>query len=262
MRILLTNDDGLQAPGIAALFDALEGLGELTVIAPDHNASGVGRAITVTRPLRVSAERFGAGRLGVVCDGTPCDCVRVAMLGALGPPPDLVVSGVNAGPNMGTDVTYSGTVGAALEAALWGRPAVAFSVASREPRELASSAGLLRSLVERVAERGLPSRTILNVNLPDLPLREIAGVRLARLGGSSCWDGLSLIDGVNGKEGAEPREYLAPCGCLAVERPELTDFGVVSGGFVAVTPLSIDPFAAEFFEELPDWGLSLEHLLV
>ena len=192
LQILLTNDDGIHAPGLAVLRDAVDGLGEITTIAPDHNASAVARGITIDRPLRLAATTFGESWPGLACDGTPSDCVRIGLLGVRGPAPDLVVSGVNCGANMGADVTYSGTVGAALEAALRGRPALAFSVESRAPRWLAETAPVLRAMVERVIARGLPRHSILNVNFPDRPLDAIAGIRPARLGGASCWDRVFL----------------------------------------------------------------------
>ncbi|MCX6373425.1 MAG: 5'/3'-nucleotidase SurE, partial [Actinobacteria bacterium] len=154
LQILLTNDDGIHAPGLAVLRAAVDGLGEITTIAPDHNASAVARGITIDRPLRLEATTFGEAWPGLACDGTPSDCVRIGLLGVREPAPDLVVSGVNCGANMGADVTYSGTVGAALEAALRGRPALAFSVESRAPGWLVEATPLVRAMVEHVIVRG------------------------------------------------------------------------------------------------------------
>ena len=197
LQILLTNDDGIHAPGLAVLRAAIDGLGEITTIAPDHNASAVARGITIDRPLHLEPVTFGEGWPGLACDGTPSDCVRIGLLGVRGPAPDLVVSGVNCGANMGADVTYSGTVGAALEAALRGRPALAFSVESHEPGWLAEAAPLLRAMVEHVIARGLPRHSILNINLPDRPLAELAGIHPARLGGASCCDRVFLSGAQN-----------------------------------------------------------------
>ena len=167
-QILLTNDDGIDAPGIAVLRRAVDGLGQVTTIAPDRNMSAVARGITVRRPLSMQPRSFGGGYEGFAVDGTPSDCVRVALLGLRCPLPDLVVSGVNAGGNMGADASYSGTVGAAFEAALRGHPGVAFSVEALEPGWL--DAPVLRAMVGHVIERGLPRHSILNVNLPYWPL--------------------------------------------------------------------------------------------
>ncbi len=263
MQILLTNDDGVHAPGLSVLRRALEGLGEISTIAPDHNASAVARGITTDRALRLSHVAYGDGWAGLACDGTPCDCVRIGLLGVVTPPPDLVVAGVNAGPNMGADVTYSGTVGAAFEAALRGLPAIAFSVDSREPRSLETCGALLRALTERVVESGLPHHSFLNVNLPDLPLSDIVGVRSARLGGASCHDRV-LLEG-QGEAGASsqaPGDYVVTCDDPVAGEWADTDFEVVVAGFVAVTPLRADLLDVEQLARLSSWDLDLERLNV
>ena len=206
-QILLTNDDGIDAPGIAVLRRALDGLGDVTTIAPDSNTSAVARGITIHRALSLESRVFGAGYRGLACDGTPSDCVRIALLGLRCPMPDLVVSGVNAGGNMGADVTYSGTVGAAFEAALRGHPAIAFSVEEREPGWLEEAEPVLRAMVAHVLERGLPRHTILNINLPDRPLADITGIRPARLGGASAYDYVVLAAGQKEPAG----EHYLPC---------------------------------------------------
>ena len=152
LRILLTNDDGIFAPGLAVLRAAVEGLGEVTTLAPDHNASAVARAITVRRTLHLTPATFGEGREGLACDGTPSDCVRVGLLGVACPVPGLVVSGVNAGGNMGADTTYSGTVGAAFEAALREYPPGGFEDAARGGRQR------LHGVVARQPRRPLARR--------------------------------------------------------------------------------------------------------
>jgi 5'-nucleotidase len=267
LQILLTNDDGLHAPGLAVLRSALDGLGEITTLAPDHNASAVARGITIHRPLHVRAERFGEGWPGLACDGTPSDCVRVALLGVRCPVPGLVVSGVNAGSNMGADVTYSGTVGAAFEAALRGFPALAFSVESETPRWLPEAAPVIRAVVEHVIARGLPLHSILNVNFPDLPLAEFTGIHPARLGGASCYDYVVL-----GEHGAGPappageaetvREYPVLCDHPTAGEWADTDFDVVAGGAVAVTPLCYDLLDPELLADLATWELDLDRLRV
>jgi 5'/3'-nucleotidase len=255
LQILLTNDDGIDAPGIAVLRRALDGLGDVTTIAPDRNTSAVARGITVRRALSLTPRTFGGGFSGLACDGTPSDCVRIALLGLRCAAPGLVVSGVNAGGNMGADVTYSGTVGAAFEAALRGHPAIAFSVESIEPRWLDEAEPVLRAMVGHVIARGLPRHSILNVNLPDRPLATITGIRPARLGGASAYDYVTLAG-----EGGRPTEHYLPCDHPASGEWVHTDFDVVASGAVAVTPLRYDLLDPDLLTELASWDLDLERL--
>lgn len=277
LQILLTNDDGIQAHGIAVLRRAVDGLGEVTTIAPERNSSAVARAITIDRALTLRPVTFGDGWKGIACDGTPTDCVRVGLLGEVAPAPDIVLSGINLGANMGADVTYSGTVGAALEATLRGRPAVAFSVESTAPRWLDESADVVRDLVERIVGRGLPRHTMLNINLPDRPAAEFTGVLPARLGGASRCDRVFLTGDGDG-DGHGPAEAVREeCGLpLAADgrpaarsysvlgddpdagHPAATDFDVVTAGAVAVTPLRHDLLDADLLAELSGWRLGLE----
>jgi len=272
-RILLTNDDGIESLGIAVLRHALEGLGTVTTIAPTHNSSAVARSITIHRPLHLRPVTFSHGYAGVSCDGTPADCVRVGFLGLEGPLPDIVVSGINLGPNLGSDVTYSGTVGAAFEAAVRGLPGIAFSVNGRLPGWLEQAAPLVRRIVKMVLARGLPPSSILNVNLPDLPLSEIVGIRPARLGGASCHDRVFLTgDGDGHVPLAVPsapvaRDPLASRACApgrsdSGAQEMAIDFDVVAEGFVAVTPLRYDLLDEAFLCELGSWDLDLERVHV
>lgn len=261
LQILLTNDDGIDSPGISALRRAVDGLGDVHTLAPDRNNSAVARGITISRPLHVAARRFGDGWAGLACDGTPSDCVRVALLGVVTPEPDIVVSGVNLGANLGADVTYSGTVGAALEAAQRGKPALAFSVEAREPGWLDEAAPIVRALVERVVLRGLPRYSILNVNLPDRPLAQIGGIRTARLGGASCRDRIMLDgdgDGVGSGRGTAAREYYLPCEESSALDWADTDVEVVGRGCVSVTPMRHDMLDAAMLAELSSWDLGLD----
>lgn len=261
LQILLTNDDGIDAAGIAVMRRALDGLGEVTTIAPESDNSGVARGITTTRPLSLRRRVFGDGYEGMACDGTPSDCARIALLGLRCPVPDLVVSGVNAGGNMGADVTYSGTVGAAFEAALRGRPAIAFSIAELEPRWLDETEPVLRALTGHVIERGLPRHTVLNVNLPDRPPDAVTGVRAARLGGASAYDYVLLAEDAAGPAG----EHYLPCEHPAPEEWAESDFEVVASGAVAVTPLRYGLHGFVDTGALADvaaWDLDLGRLLV
>ena len=195
--------------------------------------------------------RFGDGFEGVALDGTPVDCVRVAMLGVLGPTPDIIVSGINVGANMGNDVTYSGTVGAALEGALMGLPGVAISVESEDPQHLGSMEALLTALVERLMLAPLPRGVALNVNLPDVPVELLRGVKVTSLGGSSCYDRLVLHsdDGVHG-------EYGIVCERAPVEQWAASDFEAVAEGYVSLTPLRFDLTSREGLASLAAWPVA------
>ena len=260
LQILLTNDDGIDSPGMTVLRRAVDGLGEVTTVAPDRNNSAVARGITIGRALRLKRTTFGDGWPGIACDGTPSDCVRVGLLGVETPEPDLVVSGVNLGANTGADVTYSGTVGAALEAALRGKPALAFSVEAREPRWLEQAVPVIRTLVERVVDRGLTRHSILNVNLPDRPLAAIAGIRAARLGGASCHDRVYLDgDGSTAPgQGSVSREFFLPCEAPSVGEWVDTDIELLALGLVTITPIRYDLLDTVMLTELSLWDLDLD----
>lgn len=258
VRILLTNDDGIEAPGIAVLRRALDGMGDVTTLAPDANTSAVARGITIDRALHARPVEFGGGYPGLALDGTPVDCVRVGLLGVVAPAPDVVLSGVNLGANMGADVTYSGTVGAALEAAMRGVPAVAFSVESREPGWLDETAPLLRGLVAQVLRHGLPRHTALNVNLPDRPARDIVGLRVARLGGASCHDRVFLSG--DGRDGDAVTEYYVPCERPPADHWADVDFDVVAAGCVALTPLQDGVPSEAALERIARWDLDLRRV--
>ncbi|MCD6335865.1 MAG: 5'/3'-nucleotidase SurE, partial [Candidatus Latescibacteria bacterium] len=176
--ILLTNDDGINAQGLAALRMAFESFGEVMVVAPDRECSAVGHAITLRRPLRVHQIDKAVFEI----EGTPTDCVLIAICSLMDRRPDVVVSGINHGPNLGDDVTYSGTVGAAMEGALWGIPSVAISVVGLERVSLSVAARIGVRLAKQILQQKIPRKLLLNVNVPDLPEDRIQGVRLTKLG--------------------------------------------------------------------------------
>jgi 5'-nucleotidase len=247
--ILLTNDDGIDSPGLAVLREALTGLGEVVTIAPSRNQSAVARSITIGRPLRVRRACLSSGAPGFAVGGTPVDCVRVGLLGVVGPSPDLVVSGINLGANMGNDVSYSGTVGAVLEACLHGLQGVAVSVESRTPSHLPTFTGVLANLVRQLLNHALPPGVVLNVNLPDLPARKLSGARVTTLGGASCHDRVALQsdDGLGG-------EYEVSClRPSAVAVPD--DFTAVAQGFVSLTPLHYELTSQPGLDVLAEWTL-------
>lgn len=245
MRVLLTNDDGLGADGLQALRRALLEVPdvELATIAPDSNRSAVGRGITTRRPLWVEEVDFGDGTVGYATDGTPVDCVRFAMLGLVeGFSPDLVVSGINHGSNLGDDITYSGTVAAALEGLVLGLPAVAVSQQSRAGEmdfrlgrefDFTAAARFTARLVEEIEEVPLPEGTLLNVNAPGDPPR---GVELTSLGKRVYRDRLRLQD----DDGEGRRLFHIYGGDISFEEEDGTDLAAVAAGKIAVTPIHFD----------------------
>ena len=178
MRILVSNDDGYRAPGLAALAAAMAQLGAVTVVAPDRNRSGASNSLTLDRPIRAALGDNGY----TFVDGTPTDCVHLAITGLLDEEPDIVVSGINAGANLGDDVLYSGTVAAAMEGRFLGFPAIAVSLVGEEPQHYVTAAEVAKRLVLRLQTQTLPADTILNVNVPDVPWAELTGFEATRLG--------------------------------------------------------------------------------
>jgi 5'-nucleotidase len=249
MRVLLTNDDGIEADGLQALRRALLSLAgvELAVVAPDGNRSAMARSITTRRPLTVREVDFGDGTLGYATDGTPVDCVRLAQLGLIDAfTPELIVSGINHGANLGDDVTYSGTVAAALEGIMLGLPGIAVSQLSRG-RDLDHRAGSVwdftpaaaftARVVERIGDVGLPEGTLLNINVPD---GEPRGVEVVRLGKRAYGDVLTVLD-----EGPDGRRYEIYGEPGTPEQPaddgEMeTDLAAILRGHITVTPMHFD----------------------
>ena len=249
MRILISNDDGVNAPGIAALHQALADYAECVVIAPGEDRSGASSALTLDRPLHPMALANGY----ISLNGTPTDCVHLGLNGLLEQTPDMVVSGINLGANLGDDVLYSGTVAAALEGRFLSKPAFAFSLVSRQTTNLPTAAYFARKLVEAHDKLDLPPRTVLNVNVPNLPLEHIRGVQLTRLGHRAR--AAAPVKQVNprGKEG-----YWISVSGDAEDGGPGTDFHAVMQGYVSITPLQLDRTFHEAFAGLDGW---LEGLL-
>jgi len=248
MNILVTNDDGINATGITILVQSLEHLGEIVVVAPDREQSAVGHALTLHQPLR--AAKLGRNRFAV--DGTPTDCVNLGIHSLLPFKPDLVISGINHGGNLGDDVTYSGTVSAAMEATLMGIPAFAVSLVSNGEGANFSSAGAIAAkLACIIGERGLPGDTFLNVNVPDLPA-ELIKAPLITSQGKRRYGGM-IIDKIDPRG----RNYYW-IGTVDVDFYDLagTDYYAVSRGHVSITPLHLDLTNYQSFSILQEWGLS------
>jgi 5'/3'-nucleotidase len=247
VNILLTNDDGIQAPALGVLGKELSALGRVTIVAPDRDQSATSHSLTLQRPLRI----HGHGDDTFSIDGTPTDCVLIAFHGLLDVRPDLVVSGINHGPNMGEDVFYSGTVAAAIEGSMQGVPAIAASLVTREPADFIEPARFIRRLVEALAGRGLAGHPVLNVNLPHRPWSEVQGVRLTRLGTRVYSD--TLIEKVDPRG----RAYYWIGGQDPVwESHEGTDFHAVEHGQISVTPLSLDLTDYRAMADMEQWELA------
>jgi len=232
MRILLSNDDGYLAPGLKALAEALAPLAEIDVVAPERDRSGASNSLTLELPIR--ARRADNGFVSVA--GTPTDCVHLAITGLLDVEPDMVVSGINSGPNMGDDVIYSGTVAAATEGRFLGYPAIAISMGAHEPQHYETGARVAVMLVEKLRREGSPGdKLILNVNVPDLPWEQLKGFRATRLGHRHKAEPVVRAQDPRGR----PIYWVGAAGPEA-DAGKGTDFHAVRNGYVSVTPLQVD----------------------
>lgn len=245
MHIMVTNDDGIGAPGIKALAEALTELGQVTVVAPDRERSAAGHSLTLHSPLRVFELRSG----WYAVDGTPTDCVNMGIHSLLETPPDLVVSGINHGGNMGDDITYSGTVAAAMEANLMGIPALAVSLATYGPTEhFPDAARVAVQVVHEMVWHGLPADTFLNLNIPNLPFARIRPVQITRQGKRS------FVGKIVDKTDPRGRKYY----WIGSEEPsflddEGTDFNAVGTGHASLTPLHLDLTNHRAMAALASW---------
>ncbi len=250
MRILLTNDDGIQSAGLKALADALVGAHDVTVIAPDRNWSVSGHNRTMDRPLRISDLQMGEGYKAYSTDGSPADCVALANLGFLEQKPELVISGINHGNNLGDDITYSGTVAAAMEAIISGIPSIAVSMDIDPIWPVDVGAQFVSRLVEQITEHGIDPDVLLNVNLPNLPHDEIKGVQVTTLGKRIYEDQLIKREDPRGKT-----YYWIGGSIIRSEGDKGTDVAAVADGYVSVTPIHMDMTNHRLLETLRGWDL-------
>lgn len=243
MLILVTNDDGVYSPGLRALADAMATLGDAVIVAPDRNRSAVGHALTLEQPLR--AEEIEPGIFAV--DGTPTDCVNLGIHGLMMQRPDLVVSGINSGSNMGDDITYSGTVSAALEASLMGIPAIAVSLNAKifSEADLLTTTRFIIGLAQQVVKKGLPADTFLNVNVPSGPCH---GVKVTRQGKRRYGQAVIVNEDPRGR-----KYYWIGGSSVGFEDIPGTDCCAVSRGFISVTPLHTNLTSDSFCETLKNW---------
>jgi len=248
MRILVTNDDGYTAPGLLALKTALSQVGSVMVVAPEHNFSASGHVKTMHKPLRIDPVKLADGSTAFAASGAPSDCVALVLLGALDFRPEVVVSGINPNLNLGHDVTYSGTVTAAMEGSIGGVPSIAVSAASAEVYQ--DAADFAARLVVDVFEKGLPHDVLLNVNVP---LQPVHGVHITRMGKRVYQDELVVRHDPRGR----------PYYWIGGEQPsgipdEGTDIWAVQNGYISVTPIQLDLTGHVWIEPLRGWKLSLK----
>lgn len=244
MKILLSNDDGVFAEGLACLYEALSLQHEVTVIAPDRNCSGASNALSLQHPLRIQQMKNGFYSV----NGTPSDCVHLGVNSFLQDDPELVVSGINHGANLGDDVIYSGTVAAATEGRYMGLPAIAVSLNNYQGGHFASAARITAEIIQRLGKHPLPADQILNINVPDLPYEEIKGIQVTRQGRRHRAESMLKTKDPHGRDifwyGSLGSEQDAGPG---------TDFYAVASGYCSVTPLSVDMTAYQSMDEMQAW---------
>jgi 5'-nucleotidase len=249
-HILITNDDGIMSPGLLALKDACAQVGNTTVLAPDHNWSASGHVKTMHKPLRVEEVTLADGTPALSTTGAPSDAVAMAFLGLVDEHIDLVVSGVNPGANLGHDVTYSGTVTAAMEGAIAGVPAIAVSLNSLDYDDFGVTGSFAAALARQVLEHGLPEGVLLNVNVPPLPAEEIAGVLITRMGLRIYRD--ELVRRVDPR--GRPYYWIGGPAPTGVEQ-EGTDIWAIAHDYISITPLQLDLTAHDLLEEVRGWEM-------
>jgi 5'-nucleotidase len=247
MNILVTNDDGILAPGVALLADVCRQVGTVTVVAPDREQSGTSHSLTLHRPLRPARRPDGAWQV----DGTPTDCVMLAVQALMPDPPEFVFSGVNHGPNMGEDVLYSGTVAAAMEAVTLGVPGIGISFTGSQPEMLGTYAPLLVQLVRQITSvKSFPEQTLLNINLPAVPASEVRGIRVTKLGSRFFSESLTRMKDPWGRE-----IFWIGGGTITWTGTENSDHLAVAEGYISVTPLHMDLTNYSLLETVKEWSL-------
>jgi 5'-nucleotidase len=254
MRILLTNDDGYQALGIKVLHEELIKMADVLIIAPERENSAVGHAITVFEPIKVLELKEDDKIYGYAVNGTPADCVKLGLVAIYKKKPDLVISGINAGPNTGTNIIYSGTVSAATEGTIFGIPSIAVSIGTRNSLELKFAAEFTVNLAKIIQKRKMPAGTLLNVNVPAIPKEQIKGVKITRQGASKFKEVfLKRIDPLG-------RTYYWLDGeNIYIDKDEDVDDVALKNGFVSITPITYDLTNYKYREEIKDLeGINLE----
>lgn len=252
MKILISNDDGVHAPGLFHLKNALAQIAEITVVAPDRDRSGASNSLTLQNPLRVRE----IDKKVFSVQGTPTDCVHLALTGLLEKDemPDLVVSGINAGSNLGDDVFYSGTVAAAMEGRFLGIPAIAFSIAGNEPLYFSTATEVAKRLVQRLYKKPIPAKTILNVNIPDVAFEDLAGFTATRLGTRHVADRM-----IPSKDPRGHTIYWIGTSGEEDDSGAGTDFYAMNHQQVSITPLQLDLTHHSMRDRLEDWVIAIDY---
>lgn len=253
MRILLSNDDGIHAPGLRALYESVRDLGDTTIVAPAAEQSAVGHAITLSDPLKTRRIHKDGGFFGFAVSGTPADCVKLAVHTLLDTPPDIVISGINHGPNPGINIIYSGTVSAATEGTILGIPSMAVSIDTFGDAHWATAGKVVRRLVGQLADRSLPKDTLLNVNVPNLPINEIRGFKVVRMGRSR------FMEIFHKRSDPRGNEYYWMDGEMTLldNSGGETDIEALRAGYVSLTPIGLDLTQYSALDYFNNWDLQL-----
>ncbi len=246
-NILVTNDDGIFAPGIYALWEAMQEIGEVTIVAPDTEKSAVGHAITITDPIRVQQIHRKNGFEGFAVKGTPADCVKIASRSLMKTPPDIVVSGINSGANVGSNIIYSGTVSAATEGTIIGIPSIAISLNSIKGGDMTASQKVAKTIVKKVLGNGLPKGILLNVNVPNIPLDSIKGYRITKQGK------LVFKDRFEKREDPRGKFYYWMKGEIINDTNSDTDGFAIQNDFISITPIHYQLTEESFLKTLKSW---------
>ena len=244
MHILVSNDDGYRAPGLSAMVEAVSDFGEVTVIAPNQDRSGASNSLTRSVPIRVEQIENGY----FVCSGTPTDCVHLGITGLMPQEPDMIISGINNARNLGDDVLYSGTVGAAMEGRFLGLPAIAVSLAGDDPIHFDTAGNVVRQLLEKMVQAPLSPSTILNINVPDLPRDQISGWQATRLGGRD-----RACPAIRARDPVGKEIYWIGAAGVEQDAGPGTDFFAIAQGYVSITPLTADMTDRTRLAELDEW---------
>ncbi|MDK2821859.1 MAG: 5/3-nucleotidase [Clostridia bacterium] len=249
MKILVTNDDGINAPGIKALSNALASIADVIVIAPEKERSAIGHGITMHKPLRVNEVPWEKPiNKGLAINGTPADCVKLGLDALLNEPPCLVISGINWGENLGTDVLYSGTVSGAIEGCINGFSSIAVSLTAKKDLDFTFAAKFTKRLAQLIINHNLPAGTMLNVNIPSIPTNEIKGVVVTRLGRRRYTNTISLRRDPRG------RNYYWLAGEVEnIDQAKDTDIGAINKGYISITPLQLDLTDHCFIKEIKNY---------
>ena len=252
--IVISNDDGIKSAGLKTLYKAVAGLGDVIIAAPDRERSGASHSLSVIKPIKIKKVKFGTAKAYAV-SGTPVDCAKLALLSLAGRKPDLLLSGINHGPNTAQFILYSGTIGAAAEAAILGIPALAFSIDSYEPREWEFAEDFIRRFVTAVLDKKIRMKphTLLNVNLPHSPKAAVKGVKILPRGGNEYGEAYRLVK----KDKKGGALYMHTIMEKVKRKTDISDADGVESGYVTVTPLKFDLNDTDFMRKMKKAGLKL-----